>query len=1053
MIERRFDVVTAEQLAALAQQPFANAAVSDGVAVLYRDLFIDTGDDHLQRRGITCRLRIGSDDRRVLTAFVGTLNDPTPPRRYEAAVDSADPRTVVASDTEPARRLAAVVDVRLLETKLELQVERMVRTADLDWRGRPRLSLFYDRVHVRSGMVSRAFHQLTVRTSRDQAALFERICAELEDKAGLRPIAAGTRERAQLLLKWLEREERGRPTLSDAGVVLILTRGRQLALFAREGLLALPYERGTGVGCARTLLDRCTRSGASDARLIGKVSSIGPQPPVEVWTAELSDDTELPREFGDVIWTNPSGALDHAAVLHPDALAALSVATRAGLLAEPTRPEPGRVSVPAARRSMQFSAVGSADGPPSDGAESSAAEPHTLNSETSILAFIARVLALAEDLRTPLAERLRFLAIVAQGLDEMFMVRVAGIKRSALDQAEERLPDGLTPRQQLDLISLHTRSLVARHYRCYDACAAEAEAYGGRIVTWAELDANQREDLRETMRDELLPSLTPLAITLSPGHPFPRVRHLSLSLAVVFVDRPGSTPHFAQVELPDDTPRLIAVPGMSAVITAEELIRANIDMLYPSSVVEQAYAFRVTRGADLEIDEDQVPSLLKAVEEASKRRYEQPVVRVEVERAMPAVLRDVVMRELRREQGGAGLDTEDIYEVDGPLDLRCLRELPLTNAEALSFSSFRAADPLPRNRSIWSAIDESDRLCHHPFDDFDATVGRFFTEAAADPTVTAIKMTVYRCDERSPVVGALIAAAAAGKDVVVFVELRARFDEERNVSWAKRLEAAGGRVVHGFVGLKTHAKVALVIRREGSHLRRYVHAGTGNYNAETARRYTDLSLFTSDESVTADVQDLFNELTGRSRAPQRLTRGCLISPKQLLPELIARIEREAAHSRSGRTGHIRMKINGLSDPDLVNALVRASRDGVRVELVVRGVCTLRPRVAGLTENVTVVSVLGRFLEHSRIFYFGNAGAPDYYIGSADLRPRNLRRRVELLVPVNAAACRAQLDTLFEMYIADVGAWELTAGGEYVRRGGAGNGTQDALLDELAATLT
>jgi polyphosphate kinase len=681
-------------------------------------------------------------------------------------------------------------------------------------------------------------------------------------------------------------------------------------------------------------------------------------------------------------------------------------------------------------------------------------EPYMLNSEASILAFLARVLALAEDLRTPLVERLRFLSIVADGLDEFFMVRVAGIKRSALEQAEERTTDGLTPRQQLELISLHARSLVARQYRCYEACAAEAEAHGGRIVEWADLDATQRSDLREILRDELLASLTPLAMTLSPGHPFPRVRHLSLSLAVVFLDRPGSTPHFAQVELPDDAPRLFAVPGMDAVITAEELVRANIDMLYPSAVVEQAYAFRVTRGADLEIDEDQAPSLINAVEEASKRRFEQPVVRVEVERAMPAVLRDVVMRELRRENVGAGLDVEDVYEIDGPLDLRCLRELPLKRAEALSFPPFRAAHPFPVDRSIWSLIDDRDRLCHHPFDAFDDTVGRFFADAACDPNVSAIKMTVYRADEKSKIVTSLIDAAAAGKDVVVFVELKARFDEERNAAWARRLEAAGGRVVHGLVGIKTHAKVALVVRRDDDNrLRRYVHVGTGNYNAQTAKRYTDLSLFTSDAAVSADVQDLFNELTGRSHAPQRLTRGSLISPKQLLPELVARIEREAAHARSGRNGHIRMKLNGLSDPDIVNALFRASTDGVRVELVVRGVCTLRPGVPGLTDNIRIASVLGRFLEHSRIFYFGNAGAPEYFIGSADMRPRNLRRRVELLVPVHDATCRAQLQHLFDVYLGDQSAWDLTPDGEYLRRNVGQLGAQEMLLDDHNAIVT
>jgi polyphosphate kinase len=312
-------------------------------------------------------------------------------------------------------------------------------------------------------------------------------------------------------------------------------------------------------------------------------------------------------------------------------------------------------------------------------------------------------------------------------------------------------------------------------------------------------------------------------------------------------------------------------------------------------------------------------------------------------------------------------------------------------------------------------------------------------------------MTVYRAGDRSPIVAALIDAARNGKDVVAFVELKARFDEERNVGWARKLEEAGGRVVHGLVGVKNHAKVALVVRREGRSLRRYVHVGTGNYNAESARRYTDLSLFTADEDLTADVQDLFNELTGSSRAPQQLTRGCLISPRQLLPELLSRIEREAAHARAGKAAHIRMKVNGLSDSDVVNALFRASQDGVRIELVVRGVCTLRPGVSGVSDRITIVSVLGRFLEHARAFYFANAGAPEYYIGSADLRPRNLRRRVELMAPVRDPASRAQIDALFDAYVADPCAWELTSAGEYVRRRGGGPTAQEAMVKELVAS--
>ena len=608
MLERRFDVVSAEQLEKLASEPLPQKPAAAS-RVLYRDLYLDTEDEQLQLRGITCRLRVGSDDHRTLTVFVGTPGDPAPPERFEATVDSPDPRIALLSDTAPARRLAAVVDFRLLLTKLELQVERIERTGDPDWLRRPRLRLFYDRVHVRSGTLSRAFQQITVRGS--ARAAFEEICAHLQQDLGLRPIVAGTRERAQLLMKWMQREERGRPKLSDSGVALVLVRGTDVALFKRSGVLTLPFDPGSGVGTARTLLDRCARKTLSDTRLLGKLSSIGPMPTVEVWTAEVPGDCDPSRDLGEVVWLRPMEALDRAPEVHADSLAALSVAVRSGLLAE---------AQPLAHRRTTEITGWAAVGVSAEG-EAAVGDPHFLNSELSILEFTARVLSLAEDIRTPLLERVRFLSIVSENLDEFFMVRVAGIKRSATEQAEERSPDGLTPVQQLDLIALHVHALVARQYRCYASCAAEMAAYGARIVSWNELDVGRRDQLRALMRDELLPALTPLAMTLSPGHPFPKLKHLSLSLAVVLLDRPGEAPHFAQVELPDDAPRFTAVPGMHAVIPIEELVRANLDLLYPSSVVEQSYAFRVTRGADLEIDEDRSASLLHSVEEASRKRF------------------------------------------------------------------------------------------------------------------------------------------------------------------------------------------------------------------------------------------------------------------------------------------------------------------------------------------------------------------------------------------------------------------------------------------------
>jgi polyphosphate kinase len=1031
MVESRFDVVTPEHLAALVTRPIPRASGVAPVSLRYRDLYLDTADEQLERRGITCRLRIASDDTRTLTVFIGAPGDAAPPQRYEARVASADPRVVVAGSSVPARRVAAVVDTRLLEVRVELQVERVVRVVERDLLRRPRIQLFYDRIEVRTATARKPFHQVTLLTAGRQERHRE-IAADLEMNAGLRAIAAGTRERAQLLLKWMAREERGRAAQSEPGVALLLTRGNAIATFRQGDLLYFPFERGTGIGSARTLLDKWVAAASSDARLLGKLSAIGPMPSIEVWTAEVTALTTVPDQSGEPLWMTRAEVLSRANELDANALAALSVAIRAGLLASVTT-----LDNPAPRHSVALSGVPL---PPEPGV----AEPWVMNSEASILAFTARVLELAEDIRNPIGERLRFLSIVAANLDEFFMVRVAGIKRSAGEQAEERGPDGLTADEQLELIALHVRSILARQYRCLEACLAEVEGHGVTIAEWAGLDAAQRGELRDVVR-EMVPALTPLAMTISPGHPFPRLGHLSLSLAVVFVDRPGSTPHFAQVEIPDDAARFVAVPGTRAVIAVEELIRANLDLLYQASVIEQAYAFRVTRGTDLELQEDRAASLIDEVERATRRRFDQPVVRVEVEQAMPAVLRDVVLRELRREQGGAALSPRDMYEIDGPLDLTCIGDLPLSHEPRLWFPAFRGANPLPDDSSIWQAIDEGDRLCHHPFDDYDATVVRFFREAASDPAVAAIKLTIYRADEDSPIMEALVHAAERQKDVIVFVELKARFDEERNVSWARRLEAAGGRVVHGIVGVKTHAKVALVVRKVNGGHRRYVHAGTGNYNAQTATRYTDLSLLTANDRIVNDVQDLFNELTGRSRPPERLTHGCLISPKQLLPELVSKIEREAQHARAGRAARIRMKVNGLSDPDIVNALVRASRDGVKIDLVVRGVCTLRPGLPGVTDGINVVCAMGRFLEHSRIFHFANDGADEYFVGSADMRPRNLRRRVELLVPVVDPASRAQLDRILATYLNDPTAWVLGTE-HYVRRRAAGPSAQDQLLD-------
>ena len=675
-----------------------------------------------------------------------------------------------------------------------------------------------------------------------------------------------------------------------------------------------------------------------------------------------------------------------------------------------------------------------------------------LNPDLSLLAFQERVLALAEDPATPLAERLRFLAIVAANLDEFFTVRVAGLKIAARESMEELEGHGLTPDRQLQAVGSRAAALAARQYRDLRDCVAELARRGVRLRTWAELDDTQRAALTDRFVDEIQPALTPLAMTLSPGHPFPHLTHLTLSLATVLLDRRGGPPHLAQVEIPDSLPRFLRADGRDEgapgdLVLLEDVIRANLDALYPTARVDQAYFFRVTRAGDLQLDEEQADDLLEAVDEATRKRPQNAVVRVEVERAMPAVLRDLVLDELRREPGADALmlGADDVYEVDGPLDVRALERIPLPDDPAIAYPPFFPADPAREARSIFELVAQRELLVHHPFESFAGSVLRFLREAAEDPAVTAIKMTLYRAGDRSPVIEALRDAAKRGKQVVAFVELRARFDEERNVGWVRALEKAGVHVVYGLVGIKTHAKAALVVRREAGQLRRYAHVGTGNYNARTAQAYTDVSLLSADEALTGDIADLFNGLSGSSAAPEGLSRGALVSPVQLLPALLERIEREAAHARAGRAARIRIKVNGLSDAEVVRALCRAAQDGVRIELAVRGICTLRPGVPGLSPGVRVVATTGRFLEHSRIFHFENGGDPRYYIGSADLRPRNLRRRVELLVPVRDPDNQDVLDRLLALYLADPTAWELTPTGAYLRRG-RGAGAQDRLLE-------
>ncbi len=661
-----------------------------------------------------------------------------------------------------------------------------------------------------------------------------------------------------------------------------------------------------------------------------------------------------------------------------------------------------------------------------------------LNRELSWLDFNARVLELAEDDAAPLLERVKFLAIFASNLDEFFMVRIAGLKRRQSTGLSVRSPDGLTIREQLVRVTERTQDLVHRHASVFDKdVAPRLESEGIRIVHWDDLADTEAMRLREYFRDQVFPVLTPLAV--DPAHPFPYISGLSLNLAVSVRDPDTGAPRFARLKVPNNVPRFIPV-GTGGVrgtdagavfLPLEDLIAAHLQQLFPGLDVLDHHLFRVTRNADVEVEEDRDEDLLQALERELARRRFGPAVRLEVTETMDPQILEVLVSELE-------ISPADVVSVPGLLDLSALTALYDLDRPELKDEPFVPATH-PRlsegetPKSVFATLREGDVLVHHPYDSFATSVQRFIEQAAADPNVLAIKQTLYRTSGDSPIVEALIEAAQAGKQVVVLVEIKARFDEEANISWARSLERAGCHVVYGLVGLKTHCKTALVVRMENGVIRRYCHIGTGNYNPKTARIYEDLGILTADPRVGADLTDLFNTLTGYSR--QTTYRSLLVAPRGIRTGLLEKIRREARNAAEGRPSGIRIKVNSLVDEQVIDGLYEASRAGVPVELVVRGICALRPGVPGLSETVHVRSIVGRFLEHSRAMSFLNAGTPEWWIGSSDLMHRNLDRRVEVLLRVNDAAVQRDLQRVFDAALApDVRSWHLAADGSWNRTG-------------------
>jgi polyphosphate kinase len=660
-----------------------------------------------------------------------------------------------------------------------------------------------------------------------------------------------------------------------------------------------------------------------------------------------------------------------------------------------------------------------------------------LNRELSWLDFNARVLHEALDERIPLLERLKFMGIFSSNLDEFYMVRVAGLRRQVAAGVTQPSPDGLTPQEQLDAIERRARELLAlqRHHLHEVLCPALAER-GVRLLGVEDLTSAEWGAIDELFESQIFPILTPLAV--DPGHPFPYISNLSLSLAVEIRDPVRGADHFARVKVPKSLPRWVPTGRPSQFIPLEQVIGANLGALFPGMEVLGWYAFRITRYSDLDLTNAEEPDDLLAMieEQVFKRRFGE-VVRLEVQSDMPPHLRALILEELRENESPEVIPlTEREVQDAGPLldlgDLLSLATLDVADLRDPPFTPVTPAPLLEEGRSIFDVIRERDVLVHHPFDSFGASVERFLDEAGQDEQVLAIKLTLYRTSGDTAIVRALTEAAQRGKQVAVLVELKARGDEANNITWARTLESFGVHVAYGSASLKTHTKTALVVRREADGIRRYIHLGTGNYNSKTARTYTDLGLFTCSPSIGADVSDLFNSLTGFSR--QRLYRKLLVAPANMRERFTELIAREVGHARAGRPARIIAKMNALADPELIASLYDASQAGVEIDLIIRGICCLRPGVPGVSERIRVLSIIGRFLEHSRIWYFANDGAPEYLFGSADWMTRNFDRRVEAVAPVEDAALHPRIHSLLETCLIDNRqAWELTPNGTWRQR--------------------
>jgi polyphosphate kinase len=995
------------------------------VRTAFRDDCYDTEDDELARRGAYARVRHRPDGRRTL--HVRTDGGGTRLRATLAA--DAEP---FAGDTEPERALRALVDPERLAVRLQIATDRWLRRFTGP-AGAARLAC--DRRRVLQAGVRAEVEEVVVPAVRAAA----RLAAALRKRHGIVREPRPPLQTARLAVAAAEMAGLEH-AVGAARRVAVLALADGLATLLREGgALRVPSGPGAGEEACREVLRGAGYPGGARVRLLGREPG---STEVEVWLAEAS----VPAGEGVVRLPLQEvlASVGSPALRDRDTLAALHVAARTGVAHQ--------VAADVAGDAEAWSVLAGLPGPRAAGSDD--LTPGTLlNMELSLLAFSRRVLELAADAGVPLLERLRFLSIFGGNLDEFFRVRVAGFKRQVALGSTKRTMDGVTPEEQLDAIGTRAHLLVGRAYALLrDELLPELARSGFEVVPLAQARPEEREHLRQRWAREIRPLVAPLAA--GPGHPFPQVQNLRPALVAPLTAPGGGKRTLGIVALPDGVPRFLPLPGGRRFVALEEVLRDGFPRLYPGLDVGRPRVFRVTRSGELHLDRSRAEDLLHEVEEQVRKRRFRPVVRVEVEAGMPAELRDGLLRELRYEAPAnpSPLAEGDVYEVDGPVDLRELRDLAQAvepEAPALVYppEPVRPA-ALDADRPIWDQLREREVLVSFPEDSFRSTVERLVLDAADDPDVAVIKLALYRTNPRSDIVEALTRAAADGKQVFALVELTARFDEMHNIRWARYLRSYGIHVVYGLPGRKVHAKIALVVRRENGLPRSYGYVGTGNLNASTAAHYTDFGLLTADPAVMEELNGVFDLLTGA--APGSEFRSLLVAPLNMRTRFLDLIRREEARGAEGR---IAAKMNGLADREMIAALYRASRAGVRIDLLVRGICALRPGVPGLSESIRVYSAVGRHLEHGRFFRFGEGAGAEYWIGSADWRTRNLSRRVEVAIPIRDAHHRQRLDAALASDLARPTLWELGADGSYHQRpdraphaaDGAGDTTQRTLV--------